>query len=142
MLDDIDRRIIKLLQEDSSQTYAELARKLGMKESTIRKRVLTLRDKGVIKRFTITIEPSKMGFNAVAIVGIDANPSKFLTVARELAQLPETRYVATSTGDHIIMTEIWAKDGQELSRIISEKIGAIDGVLRVCPSIILEKIKE
>lgn len=142
MLDEIDRRLIALLQEDSSQTYTELARKLGMKESTIRKRVLALRDKGVIKRFTIIIEPSKMGFNAVAIVGIDANPSKFLTVAKELARIPETRYVATSTGDHMIMVEIWAKDGQELSRIISEKIGAIDGVLRVCPSIILEKIKE
>ena len=42
----------------------------------------------------------------------------------------------------MIMAEIWAKDGQGLSRIISEKVGAIDGVLHVCPSIILEKVKE
>jgi Lrp/AsnC family transcriptional regulator for asnA, asnC and gidA len=141
MLDETDRRIIELLQEDSSQTYAELAKKLMMKESTVRKRVLALRDRGVIKRFTIIVDPSKMGLNTIAIVGIDADPSKFLTVARELARLPETRYVATSTGDHMIMAEIWARDGQDLSRIISEKVGVIDGVLRVCPSVIFERIK-
>jgi Lrp/AsnC family transcriptional regulator for asnA, asnC and gidA len=141
MLDETDRRIIELLQEDSSQTYAELAKKLMMKESTVRKRVLALRDRGVIKRFTIIVDPSKMGLNTIAIVGIDADPSKFLAVARELARLPETRYVATSTGDHMIMAEIWARDGQDLSRIISEKVGVIDGVLRVCPSVIFERIK-
>ena len=141
MLDAADMKIIELLQEDSSQTYAELAKKLGMKESTVRKRILALRDKGVIKRFTVILDPSKMGFQIVAIVGVDVDPSKFLTAARELARIPETRYVATSTGDHMIMAEIWARDGQELSRIISEKVGAIDGVLRVCPSIIFERIK-
>ncbi|MGC8961869.1 MAG: Lrp/AsnC family transcriptional regulator, partial [Candidatus Bathyarchaeia archaeon] len=55
MLDAADMKIIELLQEDSSQTYAELAKKLGMKESTVRKRILALRDKGVIKRFTVIL---------------------------------------------------------------------------------------
>jgi Lrp/AsnC family transcriptional regulator for asnA, asnC and gidA len=50
--------------------------------------------------------------------------------------------VATSTGDHMIMAEIWASDGKELSKTLSEKIGAIEGVKKFCPSIILEKIKE
>jgi len=42
----------------------------------------------------------------------------------------------------MIMTEIWARDGRELTKIISEKIGAIDGIKKICPAIILEKLKE
>jgi len=41
----------------------------------------------------------------------------------------------------MIMAEIWAKDGKELSDILANKIAKIDGVKRICPAIILEKIK-
>lgn len=41
----------------------------------------------------------------------------------------------------MIILEIWTRDGKELTRIISEKIGKIDGIHRICPSIILEKLK-
>jgi Lrp/AsnC family transcriptional regulator for asnA, asnC and gidA len=42
----------------------------------------------------------------------------------------------------MIMTEIWTRDGRELTKLISEKIGTIEGVKRICPAIILEKLKE
>jgi Lrp/AsnC family transcriptional regulator for asnA, asnC and gidA len=134
-------KILKLLEEDGSLTFTGIARKLKLNESTVRKRVMALRQAGVIKKFTVVIEPSKVGFNTVAIVGVDVDPPKLLEVAQKLCDIPETRYVATSTGDHMIMTEIWAKDGKELSRIISEKIGTIEGVNKICPAIILEKLK-
>ncbi|KYH39439.1 MAG: transcriptional regulator, partial [Candidatus Bathyarchaeota archaeon B26-2] len=67
---------------------------------------------------------------------------KLLEVAQKLRNFKEIRYVATSTGDHMIMTEIWTKDGKELTRIISEKIGSIEGVRKICPAIILEKMKK
>jgi Lrp/AsnC family transcriptional regulator for asnA, asnC and gidA len=101
-----------------------------------------LKQEGVIKRFTVIIDPSKIGLNTVAIVGVDVDPSKLLEASQKMCEFPETRYVATSTGDHMIMTEIWARDGRELTKIISEKIGAIDGIKKICPAIILEKLKE
>jgi len=141
LVDHLDLKILKLLEEDGSLTFTGIARKLRLNESTVRKRVMALKEKGVIKKFTVIIEPSKVGFNTVAIVGVDVDPPKLLEVAQKLCDIPETRYVATSTGDHMIMTEIWARDGKELSRIISEKIGKIDGVKKICPAIILEKLK-
>jgi Lrp/AsnC family transcriptional regulator for asnA, asnC and gidA len=97
---------------------------------------------GVIKKFTVTVNPAKIGLNTVAIVGVDVDPSKLLEVSQKLCEIPETVYVATSTGDHMIMTEIWTRDGRELTRILSEKIGSIEGVKKICPAIILEKLKE
>jgi Lrp/AsnC family transcriptional regulator for asnA, asnC and gidA len=141
MVDDLDMKIISMLEEDGSLPFTKIARKLRLNESTVRKRVLSLKERGVIKKFTVVVEPAKIGFNTVALVGIDVTPDKLLDIAKRLTEIPETKYVATSTGDHMIMTEIWARDGKELSRIISEKIGAIDGVKKICPAIVLEKMK-
>jgi len=141
MVDRLDIKILQLLEEDASIPYTEIARKLKLNESTVRKRVAALKQEGIIRKFTVIIEPAKMGLNTVAIIGVDVDPPKLLEVAQKLCEIPETRYVATSTGDHMIMTEIWTRDGKELSKIISEKIGTIDGVKKICPSIILEKLK-
>lgn len=141
-MDNIDLAILKILREDASIPFTEIARRLKMSESTVRKRIEKLVREGVIKKFTITIDPSKIGLNTVAIVGIDVEPSKLLEVAQKLCEFTETKYVATSTGDHMIMTEIWARDTKDLAKIISEKIGIIDGVKKVCPAIILERMKE
>lgn len=141
MVDKVDLAILKFLQEDASIPFTEIARRLKISESTVRKRVEKLKQEGIIKKFTLVVEPSKIGLNTVAIVGVDVDPSRLLEAAQKLCEIPETRYVATSTGDHMIMTEIWTRDGRELTKIISEKIGTIEGVKKICPAIVLEKLK-
>lgn len=141
MVDDLDLKILRMLGEDGSLSFTKIARRLKLNESTVRKRVLSLKERGVIKKFSVTIDPAKIGFGIVAVVGVDTLPDKLLEVAEKLAGMAETKYVATSTGDHMIMTEIWAKDGRELSQILSGKVGKIEGVKKVCPAIVLEKIK-
>lgn len=140
-VDKLDLKIITMLREDGRIPFTEIAGKLKLSESAIRKRVKALQKKGVIQKFTIEITPSKIGINTVAIVGVDVDPTELLEAAQKLCEIKEVRSVATSTGDHMIMTEIWSKDGRELTKIISEKIGTIEGVKKICPAIILEKLK-
>ncbi len=140
-MDEKDIKIIELLLQNSRISYTEIGKILGVSEATVRKRVENLERNGVIRKYTIEVDPTKLGYKIVAITGVDTEPQHFLTVARKLAEMEEVKWVATSTGDHMIMTEIWAKDGEELARIISEKIGKIEGVTKICPAIILEKIK-
>lgn len=140
-LDELDMKIINTLQKDASLSYSDLARQLGQNESTIRKRVLTLRDRGIIKKFTIVVNTVKIGYNTIALVGFDVDPGMLLETAQKLAELEEVKFVATSTGDHMIMAEVWGRDGRELSQTLS-KIGSIQGIKRICPAILLEKIKE
>ncbi|MCX8150679.1 MAG: Lrp/AsnC family transcriptional regulator [Candidatus Bathyarchaeota archaeon] len=141
-MDDYDRKIIQMLEQNSRQSFNEVAKKLKLSESAIRKRVVALQEKGIIKKFTVQVDPAKFGVNSVSIVGIDVEPTKLLEVAQKLCEVKEIKSVATSTGDHMIMTEIWTKDGRELTKLLSEKIGAIDGVKKICPAIVLEKFKE
>jgi len=140
-LDDMDLAIINLLEQDSSLSFADLARKLKTSESTVRKRVQALREKGVIRRFSVVVDPTALGLASTAIVGVDVEPPRLLHVAQKIRELPEVRCVALTAGDHMIMLEIWARDSVELSRVLSEKIGRIDGVKKICPSIVLERLK-
>lgn len=103
---------------------------------------MALQEREVIKRFTIQVDPAKLGTNSVSLVGLDVEPTELLEIAQKLCDFNEIKCVATSTGDHMIMTEIWTKDGKELTKFLSQKIGAIEGVKKICPAILLEKFKE
>jgi len=63
----------------------------------------------VIKKFTVKVDPSKLGINTVVIVGLEVDPTKLLETSQKLCDFEEIKCVATSTGDHMTMTEIWKK---------------------------------
>ncbi|MCK4432920.1 MAG: Lrp/AsnC family transcriptional regulator [Methanomicrobia archaeon] len=141
-MDEKDRKILEILKKDSRTAFTRIAKTLNVSEATVRKRVKNLEEKKVIVGYGIKIDESKLGYNTMAYVGLDVEPSQFLDAAKKMTEIKEVKYVATSTGDHMIMTEIVTKDGKELMRIISEKIGKIKGVHKICPAIILEVLKD
>ena len=141
-LDETDARIIEMLEEDGRKSYTEMAEELEVSESAVRKRVSTLLSRGVIKKFTVKVDHTKLGLSTVAIVGIDVESDKMLEIAQLLCDLKDVRCVATSSGDHMIMLEVWAKNGKELNKLISERISTIEGVKKICPALILEKLKD
>ncbi|MBC7081038.1 MAG: Lrp/AsnC family transcriptional regulator [Thermoplasmatales archaeon] len=141
MLDEKDRKIIEILEENARTPYTKIAKELGLSEGAIRKRVDNLEKEGVIKKYIAVVDPKKVGYNSIALLGVDIEPTKLFEIANEIAKINEAKNVSISTGDHMIMAEIWAKDGKKLSEILT-RIGKIEGVKRLCPAIILEKIKE
>ena len=141
-VDQTDKRIIELLEEDARRSFTEIAKRLKVSESAIRKRVAVLQKSGVIRKFTVKVDNTKLGLNTVAIVGIDVDSSRMIEIAQYLCRFKDIRCVATSSGDHMIMLEIWTRNGKELNDLISDKISTIEGVKKVCPALILEKLKD
>jgi Lrp/AsnC family transcriptional regulator, regulator for asnA, asnC and gidA len=141
-IDEIDMKILQTLEHDSRTSLNEMSKMLNLSEAGIRKRVLALQEKKIIKKFTIEINPSKIGINSISLVGLDVEPTKMLGAIEKLCKFAEVRNLATSSGDHMIMMEIWTEDGKELTKFISEKVVSMDGVKRICPAIILEQFKE
>jgi len=142
LIDETDKGILAILKDRARTPFLDIARQLSVSESTIRKRVGNLEDRGVIKKYSAVLEPAKLGYGSVAIVGIDVTPEKFLDVSKKLTKFDNIKFVATTTGDHMIMTEIWMDKTSELRDFISDKIEKMDGVTRTCPAIINEKLKE
>ncbi|KPU63101.1 transcriptional regulator [Thermococcus sp. EP1] len=141
MLDERDKVIIEMLTKDARMPFTEIAKTLGISETAVRKRVRALEEKGVIRQYSIKVDPQKLGYNLISLTGVDTKPEKLFEVAEKLKAFEFVRELYLSSGDHMIMAEIWAKDGEDLADIMSNKIGKIDGVTKVCPSIILERLK-
>lgn len=95
-LDETDARIIEMLEEDGRKSYTKMAEELEVSESAVRKRVSTLLSRGVIKKFTVKVDHTKLGLSTVAIVGIDVESDKMLEIAQLLCDLKDVRCVATS----------------------------------------------
>ena len=141
MIDEKDLKIIDILRENARTPVTTIASRLGVSESTIRKRIRSLEKNGVITQYTVIVDPAKLGYKSVSIVGINVESTHLLDVAMRMTEFPEVKFVATSTGDHVIITEIWLNDSKELGRFITENIEIQEGVKRVSPTIILENWK-
>ncbi|RZN39761.1 MAG: Lrp/AsnC family transcriptional regulator [Methanosarcinales archaeon] len=141
MIDERDMLIINMLRENARTPHTEIAARLGVGESTIRNRVRSLEEDGIIMQYTVVTDPAKLGYNSVALVGIDVEPSHLLDVALRLSEFSEVKFVATSAGDHMIMTEVWLADGGALRTFITEKIKTLDGVQSVSPTVIMDNWK-
>lgn len=140
-MDEKDRKILKLLNEDGRRPFAEIADELGVSEATVRKRVKKMEKKGVIRNYTVEVDHEKLGYSTKTLLGLDVEPENLLSAANEIAEMDEVKKVSTCTGDHMIMAEIWAKDNSELGEIMSGKVGGIEGVKNLCPAIVMEEIK-
>ena len=133
-------KLLRILRENSRISYLEIARILGVSETAVRKRVKRLLEEGVIRRFTIEIDPKKVGYQVVAMIGLDTKPEALISVLEMLKELENVQSLYSSSGDHMIMMECWFKDYSELSKFVKSLEG-IEGITRICPAIILEKIK-
>lgn len=140
-IDETDLTLLQILEENGRMPYLKLSAKLGITGTAVRKRVQKLLTEGVIRKFTADIEPRKVGYEAVAILGVDVTPDAIVRVANELANIPNVKRVYTASGEHAVIAEVWAKNMGELQSLIDEKISKISGVSKVTPSLILSRVK-
>lgn len=137
-----DARIVEILMQNARTPFTRIAKELHVSESLIRKRVKRLEKNGVIKKYSAVVDNRKLGMEVDALVGVDVAVEHYLSAVERLKAFPEVKFIATCSGDHQIIVEVWAKDMAELRQFVSGKIESIEGVNRVCPAILLEKIKE
>jgi len=135
-----NKDIIKILQENSRTPYLEIAKALGVSETAIRKRVKKLEEKGIIRKYTIEVDPKKLGFEVNALIGIDTKPENYLAVLETLKTMKQVISLYSASGDHMILIECWFQNSKQLTQFC-KKLQEIKGVTRICPAIILEKIK-
>ncbi|MFP4050111.1 MAG: Lrp/AsnC family transcriptional regulator [Thermoplasmata archaeon] len=141
-IDETDRKILSILRKNARKHFTDIAEEMGVSEATVRNRIKCLERNDVIKKYTVDINPKELGFDMVAIIGLNVTPEYLLSSVNELRDIEEVKWAAKSTGDHMIMAEVWAEDGEGLSRVISKKIGNIEGIKDVRPAILLEKKEE
>ena len=136
-ISDID--LIKILEEDCRKPFTEIARKFKVSEAAIRKRIKKLLKFGIIK-FTLDVDYKKLGYNYVAIVGIDTYPEHLVKVIEMLKEDKEVKELYSSAGDHMLLVKVIFKNNDDLKNFV-KKLEKNKMIKRVCPAIIVEKLK-
>ncbi|BCU68984.1 Lrp/AsnC family transcriptional regulator [Stygiolobus caldivivus] len=141
ILDDIDKKIIKILQEDARTPFSKVAKMLNLSESTIHMRIKRLKENGVIKGFYVDIDPEAIGYNVVAFVLIKADPKKYESVLNRISQFNEVLEIYDVTGEYYAMLKVRVKSREELAKVL-DQIGNMEGVTSTYTMFVLRTIKE
>jgi Lrp/AsnC family leucine-responsive transcriptional regulator len=134
-LDETDKKIIKELIENKHATHNDIAKKLGMNQSSISRRIAVLAEQGVIY-FRALPSPIKWGYNGNALILMRAELAKVDKICSELAGFPEVVLVIKLMNDFEIIFGIQAEDLEILHKFIKTKVANIDGIIKIETSIL------
>jgi Lrp/AsnC family transcriptional regulator for asnA, asnC and gidA len=134
-------QILAVLEEDAQASYADIAARAGVSKPTVRKYIDKLEEEGVIVGYSADVDPNKLSSQSIALVGIDVASEQYVEATRALKDLDAVYSLYTSSGDHMLMAEVRASDGDELGDVISEDIQGVDGVTAAHPSFLQERLK-
>ncbi len=127
IMDGLDRKIIRELQDDARQSNVDLARRLGVAESTIRNRIKRLLETNTIKAVAVP-DPYKFGYSCLSIVGLHVKLSELKQIEEKLAKNPQVYFLASITGRFDLIMILVLRTPQELSNFMRNKVFSNPGV--------------
>jgi Lrp/AsnC family transcriptional regulator, regulator for asnA, asnC and gidA len=133
-MDDVDKKIIKILKDDGRAGFGEIGAQVNLSEGAIRKRIKTLSDEGVIRKFTVKIGVTE---GAEAITLLATNPA-FPTqeVSKRIQAIPNVETIYEVTGEYDIIAVIGGMNVAEVNECI-EKIRRVEGIMKTNTMIVL-----
>lgn len=140
-IDDLDIKIIKLLQEDSRLSYNKIAEKLGISVGTAYNRIKNLEERGIIKDYTIIVDPDKVGYGLTALILVQAEGKHLTEVESEIAKIDNVTSVYDITGEFDIAVIARFKDRDGLNKFIKSLV-SLPYVKRTVTNVVLNVVKE
>lgn len=138
-MDQKDLHIMNMLRKNARIPKSEIARKLGITEAAVRKRIKKLEERKVILGYRAIVDYRKINM-VCSYTGIDVEPEALINTIKELRRIREVASLYLTTGDHDILAEIVCKSINELEEI-HNKIASLPGIKRICPAIVTEIIE-
>lgn len=140
-IDELDKKLLNILQENADLTYSEIGKILGVSPSTVYMRLRKLKEKGLIKRIVAEVTPELVGLNLRALIFLSIDVRKYSDITTKLASIPNIKAIYDVTGEWTLVTEAYVKDHKELSDLL-DIIGTLEGVQKTSTAVVLRVIKE
>ena len=143
-LDDLDRRLLALLQEDGRATSVELARRLDLSPPGLQRRLRRLEAAGVIRGYTTLVNREAVGLDLLCFVEVKLAHHRPDCVARfrdEVQAIPEVLECHYLTGESDYLIKIVVANHKALETVLFEGLMRIDGVDRIHTSIVINEVK-
>lgn len=136
-LDATDRAIVRELQRNARTPFSEIARRIDMSSATVHDRVKRMEEEGVIRGYHAEIEPSALGLEIEALVGLRIEQGKATDVLDRLEAVAAVQDVVLVTGEWDALMRLSAHSTQELRELMFDRIADIDGVDRSQTMVVL-----
>jgi DNA-binding Lrp family transcriptional regulator len=140
-LDDVDRRILDLLGENARMPNSRLAELVGIAPSTCLQRVRALTESGIIRRFTVDLDPQRLGYHLQALVSIRITPGargQLQAFADQLRALPEVTQFFYLAGASDFIVHFQARTTEDLRDFVTEQLSTNPIVAATNTSLIFE----
>ena len=141
-LDNTDVQIIEQLQEDGRVAYKEIARRVGVSIPTVRTRINKLVELGVIKKFTVIVNPDRIYGKVRGIALIQVQPADVEDALAKLAEMQGVREIYATAGTSPIAVKVEAQNLDELGELTSGRLAEIRGVTSCTVLVITRTEKE
>lgn len=144
IIDETDRRILALLQENGRMTQAEVAKAVALAPSAVMERIRKLEARGVITGYAALVDPHVLDHRMLAFVAVRTNAvgDAERQVAARLAAMPEVLEVHYVAGDDCLMLKMRARDAEHIGVLLRSHVATIPGVTSTRTTIVLGSMKE
>jgi len=140
-LDDVDRRVIELLREDGRMSVNELATRVNVSRANAYQRLTRLKESGVLQRFTVDVDPKRMGLSVTAFILADIDQHKWRDLAGRLVELPGLEYLGFTTGTFDLVLLVRAPDMETLRDVVLDRLQAMPEIRTTQTSFVLEELR-
>lgn len=138
---DLDQNILQMLIEDGRRSFADIARELGISRVNVRGRVQKLLAEGVIEKFTLIVNPEKIGSTVSAFFDVEVDPQGIESVAEDLARQPEVRSLYIMSDMTSLHIHTLTEDNRALEDFTHRNLFSRKHVVRVNCKTLLSRIK-
>jgi Lrp/AsnC family leucine-responsive transcriptional regulator len=143
MIDETDRKLVSILQDNARTSNAELARRVGLTPPAVFERIRKLEERGVVRGYTAQVDPEAVGRGLLAFVLVrSSDPLGTDRVAQALAKAPEVLEVHNVAGEDCYLVKVRAVDTKDLSRVLRKRFGRVKAITSTRTIIELNTIKE
>jgi Lrp/AsnC family leucine-responsive transcriptional regulator len=143
MIDEIDKKILNILQNNARTTNADIAREINMAPSAVLERMRRLEAKKIIQKYSAIINPNEVGLGLAAFVMIKSDgPVVDLKTAKELSKISEVQEVHIVAGEDCFLVKVRVADTTALNDLLRNKFGKISMIHSTSTTIVLETVKE
>jgi DNA-binding Lrp family transcriptional regulator len=126
-LDQTDRRILEVLHGDGRATYNEIGKQLGITGNTVRRRMDEMRDQGIIRKFTVLVDPAELGYLTVAF-GLSVEAGKTEKIADTLSEHECVYKLWVLSGTHNVIFDAQFRDTTQFQNFVHETLHTTEGV--------------
>lgn len=144
ILDDIDRKILKILQEDAKLANKEIADKLGMTITPVYERIKRLEKKQVIKKYVALVDRKKVEKSLMAFLFVSLKEHSQKSLMRfeaEISKFPKVTECYHIAGQYDFLLKIMVKDMEDYHSFTFNRLATLDNIAHIQTDFVMNDLK-